>query len=255
MTKQGPVAIDDGVVHLVQAGRHRPPHLDERGRDGRHADAHRGSSPVETRRHGDRHGTRRGGATTRAIDATPCAPGAGPASRSPPIRDRPRRIVIRPPSTAHSGSTEVMRGSGTRSVPAVESGGDRRGRRGASRTVELEVPVQIVAPARRRPSRRPNVMRTTGDRVGTTRRPNDVHPGLGRGCAHPLPAVARDAGSHDVLSQVLAPALRDRHDVIEGQIGDRELVPASTGTGVRPWRRCWRATQNGTSSIRRVIVM
>ena len=89
--------------------------------------------------------------------------------------------------------------------------------------VELDVPVEIIAPALRR------VAQADGDAqrgrfVRPARVPDETHVGLfGRSPA--LSPVARDAAGDDVLP-VFAAALGDRHDVVEREVPGGEDVPA-----------------------------
>ena len=120
--EQGPVAVDHGVVHLVHAGRHRPPDVEERGSLRSVADPHRGPPAVETGRHEERHGPRRGGDHLRGRRTDPHRGQERPAIRGGEVvpvdgdaapRDRPRRL--------HAGDAR----SGHPSVPAADAGGRR----------------------------------------------------------------------------------------------------------------------------------
>src|SRR4029078_2570045 len=58
----------------------------------------------------------------------------------------------------------------------------------------------------------------------TARLPDELHAALVKELV-PLPHVAREACAHDVVPGRLS-AARDRNDVIERQLGRRELLPA-----------------------------
>src|SRR6266850_4770074 len=89
--------------------------------------------------------------------------------------------------------------------------------------VELDVPVEIIAPAFRRVAE--------ADRYAdgwrpfrTLRHPREMHAGFSRRAPTFL-AIARDAARHDVLP-VLAAALSDRQHMIERQLARWEAVAA-----------------------------
>ena len=75
------------------------------------------------------------------------------------------------------------------------------------------------------------MIRSAGRPLGATRVANQVHAGL-LGRAPALAPVARDAAGDDVLP-VLASALRDRHDVVERQVG------ASANACPQYWHVWW----------------
>src|SRR3954469_8026130 len=120
--------------------------------------------------------------------------------------------VMRPPSTAQSGRTEVTRPPvGARDGPTSRLG------------VALAVPVEALEPAvgcLRELDRDAD----RGRLVGTLRDANEMQAGL-LGSASALAAVAGDAAGNDVLP-VLSAALGDRHHMIEGQLRARQLLPA-----------------------------
>src|SRR5262245_60788588 len=91
------------------------------------------------------------------------------------------------------------------------------------RIVELQIPVEIIAPALRR------VPPTDGDAYGRGRlrppgKPLQMHAGLG-GRPSSLSPVAADAAGDDILP-VFAAAMCHRHHVVEGQLVGGKLVPA-----------------------------
>src|SRR5436190_709558 len=139
--------------------------------------------------------------------------------------------VTRPPSIAHSGRTEVIRptmivrGTSPRRTPLhARSRGPRtprraRGsfagahsRRDLALVVELDVPVEVIAPRFRRVAQ-PDGDADGGGLVGTPRHADEVHAGLLWGAAA-LAAVAGDAAGDDVFP-ILSAALGDRHHMIE----------------------------------------
>src|SRR5262249_27524955 len=88
---------------------------------------------------------------------------------------------------------------------------------------ELDVPVQIVAPALGR------VAEADRDadgrrRLGALRHPQQMHAGFGRRAPTFL-AIARHAAGDDVLP-LLPAAVRDRHHAIEGELARRIAVAA-----------------------------
>src|SRR5262249_40383675 len=94
--------------------------------------------------------------------------------------------------------------------------------------VELDVPVEVVAPAFRCVA---NTDRNADGRrrFGPLRHPQEMHAGFSRRAPTFL-AIARDAARHDVLP-VLPAALGDRNHVVERQIRCGEGV-AAVLTGV-----------------------
>src|SRR2546428_10187880 len=89
--------------------------------------------------------------------------------------------------------------------------------------VELDVPIQVIAPAFRR------VAQSNGDadgrrRRGAPRHPPQTHAGFSRRSATFL-SVARDAARDDVFP-VFSAAMGDRQHMIEGQLARRERVAA-----------------------------
>src|SRR6185369_17391469 len=81
--------------------------------------------------------------------------------------------------------------------------------------VQLDVPVEIIAPALGSVAEADRNANGRG-RVRTLRRAQQMHGGLGRRTS-PLAPVACDAARHDVLP-VFSAALGDRHHMIEGQL-------------------------------------
>src|SRR5688572_18881756 len=81
--------------------------------------------------------------------------------------------------------------------------------------VELDVPVDVVAPAFWRVAQAEGHSKR-GRLVRTPRRADEVHPRL-LGRTPALPAIARDAAADDVLP-VFPAALCDRNHVVERQL-------------------------------------
>src|SRR5581483_7053109 len=117
-------------------------------------------------------------------------------------------ITTRPPSTAAGGRMPVMwAGEALKEL----------------RVVELEVPVQVVAPALG------CLADPDGDPQGRRRRralrqAPEVHAGLGGSTPALLPIAVATAGD-DVLP-VLPPALRHGNDVVEGELARRKHLAA-----------------------------
>src|SRR5262245_20131780 len=175
---------------------------------------------------------------TRA-DAPPSGTRGGPVSTGKLLPGS----TIRPPSHARSGSIDVResRDGDTRESVADEhgvtdvSGIFRSGaphlkmrptkgvRRPGLGIVELDVPVQVVAPAPRRVPQ-PDGDADRGSRIGPPRRPHELHTRLMRR-APPLLPIAGHAARDDVLP-VLPAAFRHGHHVIECQIRGGEYVVA-----------------------------
>ena len=127
------------------------------------------------------------------------------------------RSATRPPSTARAARPMKWWARTSTSECRTSRADDVTLRTSALALVELDVPVEVVAPALRRVAQ-PNLI---GDadrrrRVGPPRRPAAVHARLGRRAAALLPVAAHAAGD-DVLP-VLAAAVRHRHHVVEGQL-------------------------------------
>ncbi len=135
-------------------------------------------------------------------------------------------MVMYPPSTAQSGRTPEMRdeleeviGKFQRCTPRGRLPGGER----IKLSVELHIPVEVVAPAVR------SVLEADGDPdrrrlVRTFGHTYQVHAGLRRR-APAFPAIAADTAGDDVLP-VLAAALGDRHHMIEGQLRRRKHLAA-----------------------------
>src|SRR4051812_32696449 len=161
--------------------------------------------------------------------------------RSSPKRSSPSSETTAP-GHASGGTSAVRRGDTARDgfegrggiarlrVAHASTGPGRGGGLGALdsvhgrlRIVELDVPVQVVAPALRsiaEADRNPERRR----RLGTARRHDEPHPCLfGRTPA--FPPVARHAAGDDVLP-VLPPALRNRDNVVEGEVAGGSRVAA-----------------------------
>src|SRR5262245_35065515 len=100
------------------------------------------------------------------------------------------------------------------------NGGNRQ--TSSSGLVELDVPIEIVAPAFR------GIAKTDGNanggrRFGALRHSHQMHAGFSRRAPTFL-AIARDATGNDVLP-ILTAALGDRKDMIERQLARGKAVP------------------------------
>src|SRR5262245_23712078 len=110
--------------------------------------------------------------------------------------------VTRPPSIAQSGRTDVSRPMNLRSLVV-------------GFCVELDVPVEIIAPRLRRVAQSDRDA-DRGRLVGSLGNADEMHTGL-LGSTSALAAVAGDAAGDDVFP-ILSAALGDRHDMIEGKV-------------------------------------
>src|SRR5262249_21748155 len=139
-------------------------------------------------------------------------------------------IVTRPPSIAARGCMPVSRGEDMKTVYVRSRKSDHSDFAHLTSevqvwlgVVELDVPVEIVAPAVG------CVAEADGNadgrrRLGALRHPQKMHAGFCRRAPTFL-AIARNATGNDVLP-VLSAALGDRHDMIERQLARREAVTA-----------------------------
>src|SRR4029453_7198657 len=112
------------------------------------------------------------------------------------------------------------------------------------RIVELDVPVEVVAPAFRCVAQ-PYCYADGWGRFGPLREAAKMHPGFGRGSPSLFP-VASHATRNNILP-VLPAALGDRHDMIERQLVGGKLVTTVltlvivAGVNIRP--RKWHVVE------------
>src|SRR5438876_11527388 len=95
-------------------------------------------------------------------------------------------------------------------------------------TLQFHIPIRLIQEVLPDVREVPSLQAMERVPARPVRLPDELHAALGEELV-PLPHIARQAGADHVLPARLS-AARDRHDVVERQLGRRELLPAVLAT-------------------------